>query len=152
MGSARPGRGGACGAAGTYGSNLRMRFSPFPRRPKTPPLTSPHRADYVSPRHRTGAPPTPGGGVGDMSGAIVAAAAPSGSVGGGLRGVFQNKGRATRGRRRRGRAAAYGRPKGAKAPPGTPTDRGARLGGAAAAGSAVGARAAGWGGRRQSRK
>ena len=61
-----------------------MRFSPFPRRPKTPPLTAPQRADYGGPRHRTGAA-RPRGAVGDMSGAIVAAAAPSGSVGGGLR-------------------------------------------------------------------
>ena len=112
---------------------LRMRFSLYPRRPKTPRLTSPRRAIYVGPRRRTGLA-RPRGAVRDMCGALAPPAAPSAPVGGRVEGRFFGKkaflgGRAPRGRRRRGRAAASGRPKGARAPPGTPMDRGARLGG-----------------------
>ena len=60
---------------------LRMRFSLYPRRPKTPRLTSPRRSIYVGPRRRTGLA-RPRGAVGDMCGALAPPAAPSAPVGG----------------------------------------------------------------------
>ena len=60
---------------------LRMRFSLYPRRPKTPRLTSPRRAIYVGPRRRTGLA-RPRGAVRDMCGALAPPAAPSAPVGG----------------------------------------------------------------------
>ena len=125
---------------------LRMRFSLYPRRPKTPRLTSPRRAIYVGPRRRTGLA-RPRGAVRDMCGALAPPAAPSAPVGGRVEGRFFGEkaflgGRAPRSRRFRGREAASGRRHGPRAPPGTPTDRWERRGGAAAAGSGVGARGA----------
>ena len=125
---------------------LRMRFSLYPRRPKTPRLTSPRRAIYVGPRRRTGLA-RPRGAVRDMCGALAPPAAPSAPVGGRVEGRFFGKkaflgGRAPRGRRRRGRAAASGRRDGPGRRPGRPWTGGRGWGGAAAAGAGVGARAA----------
>ena len=66
---------------------LRMRFSLYPRRPKTPRLTSPRRAIYVGPRRRTGLA-RPRGAVRDMCGALAPPAAPSAPVGGRVEGRF----------------------------------------------------------------